>query len=332
MNGPVSPMHDLDDPRKVFVFHPPPRRYWLHILLFLLSVLTTLIVGARLQQNFLAGDNSFLADNGFFPVQWLWRDPHLLLSGIPFSVTLLGILLAHEMGHFFYSVKHGVYATLPYFLPGPFISPIGTFGAFIKIRSPFRSRAALLEIGIAGPIAGFLVAIPAAAIGLALSHRAASDFDPAGQVGIPLIFDLIHAAFGWVNGAAAQTPLQLTEFHPVAIAAWVGMLATSLNLLPGGQLDGGHILFAWNAEAHRKFTLAAMFVLFVLALFAWSGWLIWIFALWLTRRHPPVPQWPDLDVSRRRLLLVALLIFALTFMPAPIPGGGLWHAISNIHL
>src|SRR5437763_5341017 len=137
MNSSVSHLQDPYGTREVVIIHPPSRPYWLHILLFLLTVLTTLIVGARLQQNFVAGDSSFLADNGFFPVQWLWRNPQLLLSGIPFSATLLGILLAHEMGHFFYSVKHGVYATLPYFLPGPFISPIGTFGAFIKIRSPF---------------------------------------------------------------------------------------------------------------------------------------------------------------------------------------------------
>ena len=312
------------------MIQPPRRPYWLHILLFLLTVLTTLIVGARLQQNFAAGASSFLVDDSFFPVQWLWQDPQRLLSGIPFSATLLGILLAHEMGHFVYSVKHGVYATLPFFLPVP--SPIGTFGAFIKIKSPFRSRAALLDIGIAGPIAGFLVAVPAAAIGLGLSQHAPPGFEPKNQIGIPLIFDLIHWAFESVNGGAGQIPLLVTAFHPVGLAAWVGMLATSLNLLPGGQLDGGHILFAWSAEAHRKITFVAMVALVPLTFFCWYGWGIWIFALWLTRRHPPVPLWPDLDVPRRRSLLIAVAIFVLTFMPTPIPGGGLWTAIKDIHL
>ena len=326
----MSPLQSYSETPRAWVVQPPGRPYWLHTLLFLLTVLTTLIVGARLQQNFAAGDSLFLADNSFFPVQWLWQDPQRLLSGIPFSATLLGILLAHEMGHFVYSVKHGVYATLPFFLPVP--SPIGTFGAFIKIKSPFRSRAALLDIGIAGPIAGFLVAVPAAAIGLGLSQHVPPGFEQKNQIGIPLIFNLIHWTFETVNGGAGQIPLHLTAFHPVALAAWVGMLATSLNLLPGGQLDGGHILFAWSAEAHRNITRVAIVLLVPMALFLWTGWIIWVFGLWLTRRHPPVPQWPDLDVSRRRLLIAALAIFVLTLMPTPIPGGGLWGAIKDFHL
>jgi membrane-associated protease RseP (regulator of RpoE activity) len=317
--------------RPAYLVRPPVRPYWLHLLLFLLTVLTTLIVGARLQENFRAGDSLFLGDNYFFPLTMLWRDPRRLIDGIPFSLTLLGILMAHEMGHFVYSVKHKVYATLPFFLPFP--SPIGTFGAFIKIQSPFRSRAALLDIGIAGPIAGFIIAVPMAAIGLALSQRAGANFEAASQIGTPLIFDLLHEAFGILNiGHASQTPLHFTAFHPVALAAWVGMLATALNLLPGGQLDGGHILFSVSPAAHRNMTWAAMAVLVPLALFFWAGWLIWIFALFFTRKHPPVPAWPDLDVPRRRLLIVAAVILVLTFMPTPIPGGGLLEAARTFRL
>src|SRR6185312_8114401 len=164
------------------------------------------------------------------------------------------------------SVKHKVYATLPFFLPFP--SPIGTFGAFIKIQSPFRSRAALLDIGIAGPIAGFILAVPAAAVGLALSRHAGANFDPSSQIGAPLIFNLLHEAMATLNiGHASQTPLRLLAFHPVALAAWVGMLATALNLLPGGQLDGGHILFSLSPNAHRNMTWAAIVVLVPLTLF-----------------------------------------------------------------
>jgi membrane-associated protease RseP (regulator of RpoE activity) len=220
---------------------------------------------------------------------------------------------------------------LPYFLPVP--SPIGTFGAFIKIKSPFRSRAALLDIGIAGPIAGFLVAVPMAVVGLLLSGRISPQTDPNAQLGVPLIFRLLHGLLAILHlGPPDQIPLGLMAFHPIALAAWVGMLATSLNLIPGGQLDGGHIVFAWNASRHRLITYAAMIVLVPLAVFYWEGWLIWIFGLWFTRNHPPVPQWPELD-SRRRLLLVAgVAMLVLTFIPAPIPGGGLREAIQALHL
>src|SRR5437899_352168 len=141
--------------REVFIVQPPKRHYWLHILLFLLTALTTLIVGARLQQNFLTNQPMFVWDNSsffaFFPLRWILQQPSRLLMGIPFSATLLGILMAHEMGHFAYSVRNGVYATLPFFIPAP--TPFGTMGAFIKIKSPFRSRWELFDIGIAGPIA-----------------------------------------------------------------------------------------------------------------------------------------------------------------------------------
>src|SRR4051812_18146005 len=198
MNAGVSPMHDSDEPRQVYLFHPPPRPYWLHILLLLLTILSTLIVGAKLQDDFnRIGDTYFMGDNGFFPLQWLWRDPKQLLLGIPFSATLLGILFAHEMGHFIWSVKHRVYATLPYFLPFP--SPIGTLGAFIKIKSPFRSRAALLDIGIAGPIAGFVVAVPLTVLGLLLSGRIAPTSDLNAQLGTPVIFKLLHWAMASLN-------------------------------------------------------------------------------------------------------------------------------------
>ena len=328
----MSPLQEPYEARSVYDIQPPLRPYWLHLLLFLLTGITTLVVGAKLQQDFRTiGDTYFLGDNNFFPLQWLWTDPHRLLSGIPFAATLLGILLAHEMGHFFASVKHRVYATLPFFLPVP--SPIGTFGAFIKIKSPFRSRAALLDIGIAGPIAGFVVAVPMAIIGFLLSGQISPQTDPSAQLGNPLIFRLLHWALAVLHiGPPSRIPLGLMAFHPVALAAWVGMLATSLNLIPGGQLDGGHIVFAWNASRHRMITYAAMIVLVPLAFFYWEGWLIWIIGLWFTRKHPPVPQRPALDTRRRILLLVACAMLVLTFIPAPIPGGGLREAVHLIHL
>ncbi|MCU1309172.1 MAG: peptidase [Candidatus Angelobacter sp.] len=320
-------------PREVFITHPPNRRYWLHALLFLLTVLTTLIIGARLQDNFLNGQPTFIADESFFPIRWIWAQPSRLLLGIPFSATLLGILMAHEMGHFVYSVRNRVYATLPFFIPAP--TPIGTMGAFIQIKSAFRTRASLFDIGIAGPIAGFLIAVPMAAVGLILSRPLPAEIDPATvQLGQPLIFEFIYWLLHQFSiGNAAQIPMGSLYMHPIALAAWVGMLATAFNLLPGGQLDGGHIVYAMNPRAHKPVSTAAMLVLAPLAFFYWPGWLFWVIGIGLTRRHPPVPIWPDLNVQRRYLALMAALIFLLTFVPEPFPGSSLYEILrQSMHL
>jgi len=164
MSDPQPPIsYTFEVPTYPQVFVPAPRwrrRYWLHILLLLLTIATTLIVGARLQYNFTHDLPAFTLENfsDLFPVMWIWARPSRLLLGIPFSATLIGILLAHEFGHFLLAEKNHVYATLPYFIPAPTF--IGTFGALIRIKSPIRSRRALFDIGIAGPIGGFLVAVP----------------------------------------------------------------------------------------------------------------------------------------------------------------------------
>ena len=147
----------------VFLARPPqpPRPYWLHLLLLLLTLLTTLIVGARLQFNFDHNLPAFTTETfalPLFPLKWIWHQPSRLVMGIPFCTTLMGILLAHEMGHYLLCEKNRVFATLPFFIPAPTL--IGTLGAFIRIKSPIRSRQALFDIGIAGPIAGFLIALP----------------------------------------------------------------------------------------------------------------------------------------------------------------------------
>jgi membrane-associated protease RseP (regulator of RpoE activity) len=313
--------------REVFVTQPPKRLYWLHALLFLLTAFTTLVVGARLQQNFMTNQPTFIADESFFPIRWILAQPSRLLLGIPFSATLLGILMAHEMGHFIYSVRHGVHATLPFFVPAP--TPFGTMGAFIKIKSLFRSRAALFDIGIAGPIAGFIVAVPMALVGLMLSHPMPGDLDPTTmQLGQPLIFQLLHGAMDVFNiGNIGQLPLSLVFLHPIALAAWIGMMATAFNLVPGGQLDGGHIISAVWPSAHVNATRLSMMVLVPLAFFYWPGWFIWVIILGLTIRHPKVPAWPDLNVPRRYLAIVAAVIFLLTFVPEPFPGASLYEFV-----
>jgi len=250
--------------REVLLAPPPPRPYWLHLGLFLLTFLFSLIVGARLEDNFLHSRPLFINDERFFAVSFIWRDPRRLWMGLPFAGSLLGILLAHEMGHFLYAVKHRVYATLPFFIPAP--TQIGTFGAFIQIRSRFPSLAALFDIGIAGPIYGFLVAIPVGLVGLWLSKPLLPESAALMHLGHPLVF---HGMFALVGGF--DVPLSQVLLHPVAIASWIGMLATAFNLVPGGQLDGGHIVYALRPDWHRRTTLFAMGLLLPMAFFFWLG-------------------------------------------------------------
>jgi membrane-associated protease RseP (regulator of RpoE activity) len=325
MSNPDSPevyvpsqIYAPDAPHVAYYQRPRPR-YWLHLLLLLLTFFTTLVVGAHLEWNFLQGFPPFSMDDGFFPVLWALRGGRLLL-GIPFSLTLMLILLAHEMGHYLYCVKYRVSATLPYFIPFPTL--IGTMGAFIRIRSPLRSRNILFDIGIAGPIAGFAVALPALIFSLGLSHVAPFGAAPPDiQLGYPLVFGLVRRLLA-VSGhgpGIAGVPLARLYLHPVAIAAWVGMFATSLNLLPGGQLDGGHIIFAVSPRAHRKISNTTILALIPMAFFFWTGWLVWAVLLRLSgMRHPGVSEWPGITTGRRYLAIAALLMLALTFAPAPI--------------
>jgi membrane-associated protease RseP (regulator of RpoE activity) len=310
-------------PHRVYV-RRPHHRYWLHVILLIVTFFTTLVVGAHLQWNFMHGFPPFAMYEGYFPlpwalVSWALRGRHLLL-GVPFSLTLMLILLAHEMGHYLYCVKYRVAATLPFFIPFPTL--IGTLGAFIRIRSPLRSRTILFDIGIAGPIAGFVVAAGVLIFSLGRSHVAPlGAVNPDIELGYPLVFSLVRKLLVVTgNGARiAGVPLARLYLHPIAIAAWVGMLATSLNLLPGGQLDGGHIVFAVAPRAHKQVSRLTIAALIPLGIFFWTGWLIWAVMLRLVAmRHPPVPEWPNISTGRRILAVFALLMLVLTIMPMPI--------------
>src|SRR5215468_6582571 len=296
-------------PVQVRVTPPPKQRYWLHAFLLLATIFTTLVVGSHMQYNFLQGNSALSAEDSFipfFPVDRVWQHPSRLLLGIPFSASLMLILLAHEMGHYLYCVRYGVYATLPFFIPFPTL--IGTMGAFIRIRSPIRSRTALFDIGIAGPIAGFIVACAVLAVSLGFSR--AIPVTPHSpdivELHYPIIFHFAHrmlAELGILHGFGAL-PLERVYLHPMAIAAWVGMFATSLNLLPGGQLDGGHIVFAVSPRAHRIISRVTILSLLPLALFSWMGWLVWAVLLRLSgMRHPTVSAWPGISRGRRWLAL-----------------------------
>ena len=304
---------------------PPPREhYWLHALLLVATCFTTLVVGARMEFNFLHNLPPFAAGDEyipFFPIGWVLARPSRLLLGIPFSATLLTILLAHEMGHYLYCRYYGVRATLPFFIPAPTL--IGTLGAVIRIKAPIRSRAALFDIGIAGPIAGFVVAIATLAVAMTLSKPLVPGMGPSDlRLGYPEIFYLVHDALrSFVPGhAAASLPLGRVYLHPTAIAAWVGMFATALNLLPSSQLDGGHIVYALAPRAHRVISWVTVIVLVFLGRM-YVGWRVWagliIVMNVLTYRQQQAPDFPPLPGNRWILALLAGVMLALTFTVSP---------------
>lgn len=324
MSDPTSPMPapEFYRPVEVFVIQRRKQRYWLHLLLLLATCFTTLVVGARMQFNFEHNQPVFSFDDnalGFFPVRWALSQSSHLLLGVPFAGTLMLILLAHEMGHYLYCRYYGVQATLPFFIPAPTL--IGTLGAFIRIRSPIRSRSALFDIGIAGPIAGFVVSVAVLFAALGLSKPATPGMAPPEiELGFPLIFYLAHSL--WAHfvpmHAIAALPFERVYLHPMAIAAWVGMFATALNLLPGGQLDGGHIVFSLAPRAHRWVSRLTILALIPLALYSWAGWLLWAILLRISgMRHPIVPEYPGVSAGRRWLAIFALIMLILTFAPAP---------------
>jgi membrane-associated protease RseP (regulator of RpoE activity) len=290
---------------------PFRQRYWLHLLLLILTLYTTTLVGARLAYNFDHNRPAFDLESDWPAYSEMWMDPRQLLPGLPFSLTLLVILLAHEFGHYLACVYYRVDASLPYFLPAP--TMIGTLGAFIRIRGPIYSRRALFDIGVAGPIAGFVFLLPALAIGLVYSKIIP---EVAGEgsflFGTPaLLWVLQKAIFPGVDPAAIY-------LDPVARAAWIGVFATALNLLPIGQLDGGHILYAFVGEKHRRLSRLFVLLLVPIGIAYWYGWLFWAALLFFFgHRHPVIYDQAPLGAKRRNLGLVAALIFALSFMPNP---------------
>ncbi len=302
----------------------PRERYWLHIALLLATCFTTLVVGARMEFNFLHNVPAFTAGDElipFFPVGWTLAQPSRLLLGIPFAATLLAILLAHEMGHYIACRYYGVRATLPYFIPAPTL--IGTLGAVIRIKAPIRSRAALFDIGIAGPIAGFVVAVIALAAAMVASKPLAGGMGPSDlRLGFPEIFYLIQRIItGVVPGhAIAALPLSRVYLHPTAIAAWVGMFATAINLLPSSQLDGGHIVYALAPRAHRVISWLTVIALVYLARVhvswrVWAGLIIVMHVM--TYRQQQAPEYPDLPGNRWAWAVFAAVMLVLTFTVSP---------------
>lgn len=290
----------------------PKNRLWLHLLLLALTLFTTTLVGAHMQYNFSHNLPFFDVERDLDIFTVGLQSPQLFLSGLPFSLTLLTILMAHELGHYIACVYYGVDASLPYFLPAP--TPFtGTLGAFIRIRSAIYSKRVLFDIGVAGPLAGFVFLIPALGVGLAFS-KVIPGINHQGtvQLGTP--------ALQWVLQRLIfpGVPAADIYLHPVARAAWVGMFATALNLLPVGQLDGGHIVYALLGRYHKWITYTFLLALLPMGAL-WSGWWFWaVLLFFVARRHPPVYDLSEIGSARIKLGILALVVFLLCFSIAPI--------------
>ncbi len=282
----------------------PPLPRLVNLICFLATVVTTLVAGTLLTVD----------DHSWATLYDILRSPSYWSLGLPYSLSIIVILGTHEMGHYVACRLYGIEATLPFFLPSPFL--FGTFGAVIRIRSPFTNRRALFDVGVAGPIAGFVVAVPVLILGLSLSTVVQQP--PRGEtivLGGCLLLDLLFRLF---FGAGPEVSVNL---HPVFVAGWVGLLATSLNLLPIGQLDGGHVLYAISVRLHRWVSRYGCPVMIVLGLVTGGYHLVTLGILFaiLGLGHPPTLDETDRLGSGRLLIAVAaLLIFILCFIPVPI--------------
>jgi len=300
------------------------REYGLPVLLLAATVVTTTANGARFMQNFLEGMPPVVREADLWPWGWLSDHPDLYVTGWAFSFTLLGILLIHEFGHYFACRAHGISATLPWILPAPTLS--GTAGAVIQIRSRIPSRNALMDVGVYGPLAGYVASMLAVGVGFALSVQAPPDAPPAivRFGGEPMTIRALHALL--LHWDPQIPPFDQIAPHPVLVAGWIGLFITSLNLIPGGQLDGGHILYAISPRLHRLFTDALPFLLFIAGAVFWVGWILWgIFLMVPAMRHPKVPVETTLSKGRLVLGLVGIAIFVATITPTPFFDSSLMH-------
>ena len=282
------------------VFEAKPQRWQINLLLFLLTILSTLFVGAS--------NSSLPAEGGLATARWL-------LTGWPFSLSMLLILGAHELGHYFAARYHKVDASLPYFIPFPTI--IGTMGAVIIQREPSKNKRVLMDVGAAGPLAGLVFAIPILFIGLATSSVGALPTGAYMLEGNSLLYALakitIFGEFLPANGIDVS-------LNQVAWAGWAGLLVTAINLMPIGQLDGGHMAYVLFGNAAQKFRWPFLIGLALLSAFVNGGWWLWIGLLWFfgNSHATPLDDVTPLDPRRRNIAIFCLLLFFILFVPSPI--------------
>jgi len=311
------------------IIKPKPTKVWGNVIFFILTVLSVMFVGA-------------VSVTGSIPTRLTdWYA--FMLSGLPFALALMTILVCHEFGHYLAGKYHRTMVTLPFFIPFP-ISLFGTMGAFIQLKEPPKNRRILLDIGIAGPLAGLIVAIPILIYGLTLSTVERLPFNlPVGQLfegnsiiylllkfivkgqmlPEPFNYNYVNPLLYWIRYFFTGLPLPAggldVTLHPIAWAGWAGLFVTALNLIPAGQLDGGHIMYVLlgkRTSSLLPFILGAL----VLLGFAWSGWWFWAAMIFfLGRFHAePLDQITTLDTKRKILAIVGVVVFILIFMPVPL--------------
>ena len=337
---------EQDGKQVIFLVPSPPvpkltSRLYINIILFIVTLFSIMLMGVD------------VPPGGAPTIQFLFQN---ILSGWPFALSMMGILFAHEMGHYIMCRYYKVPATLPYFLPAPLISPLGTLGAFIAMRGIPKNKRVLFDVGIAGPLAGVIIAIPVLFIGLSLSHLGPIEPAPPGSAGLlegNSLFYLFskYVIFGrllpepvstgglsptmyWLRYFFTAQPIPFNgldvQLHNVALAGWAGLLVTALNLVPVGTLDGGHVAYGLFGEKARRIfpvaigaLLALSFLpsLLTLSLGAFNfSWLLWVFILfWLGNvRTQPLDDITPLDGKRRALGFFMLLLFILLFTPIPL--------------
>lgn len=327
----AMPLFRIEEERQVIYIaplqpEPPKDKVSTNVILFVLTVFSVMLAGAQPEgpiPNDFAGQLLALAKSIF--------------TGWPFALSLLGILVSHELGHYFMSRYHKTPATLPYFIPFP-LSPLGTMGAAIIMRGIPKNKRILFDIGIAGPIAGLIVAIPVLFYGLSLSTLGTIDPNPNGFIeGNSLLYlfakfvtfgQLLPAPvepqgiFYWIRYFFTGGPIPFggtdVFIHPVAFAGWAGILVTALNLIPAGTLDGGHVIYGLFGDKSRK-AFPYIIGLLIVAGFFWSGWWLWaVLLFWLGRVHAqPLDQITTLDPTRRLIAYSMIIIFFLVFTPVP---------------
>ncbi|HKJ40261.1 MAG TPA: site-2 protease family protein [Anaerolineales bacterium] len=321
----------------------PTARIYVNIVLFILTVISMMLMGVDIPPESIPADGSF-------PLSLFFLN---ILSGWPFALSMMGILFAHEMGHYVACRIYNVPATLPFFLPAPFISPLGTLGAFIMMRGIPKNKRILFDVGVAGPIAGLVIAIPVLFIGLSLSELGPIQPAVSGSGGFlegnslfylfakfavfgkllpePVSFGGLSPVTYWIRYFLSGQPIPFNgldvQLHSVALAGWAGLLVTALNLVPVGTLDGGHVAYGLFGEKARKIfpiaigTLIGLMLLPVILTFSFDAlnlsWLIWIMILfWLGNvRSQPLDDITELDPTRRAIGYAMLVVFILMFTP-----------------
>jgi membrane-associated protease RseP (regulator of RpoE activity) len=291
------------------------KRTWLNVLLFVLTALSTFFVGITWSLSFKYADR---IGEGTLPElsSRIFKNPQIITLSLIYAAVLLGILTGHELGHYLACRFYRISATLPFFIPAPTL--IGTMGAFIKIKSPITKKKQLFDVGVAGPLTSFLLALPALICGLSLSKIVPSlPREEAIVFGEPLLLKII----GGLMFPHLPEGVDII-LHPVAFAGWVGILVTAFNLFPLGQLDGGHIIYALFGPRSQSLSRYVLGLFLIMGIFFWLGWLVWaLLILILGLKHPRISDEDvPLSTSRRIVGFIVIIVFILSFIPDPIKG------------